>query len=294
MTTDWMREGVVIPRGGRGEPDSQRAWCPWVCEEPDGVFRMWYSGHDGTTSRIMEAVEGRSGTWARRGVAIDVGLAGDTDAYGVEAPSVVRTPSGYLMAYAGFDGETTRVHVATSPDGHRWEAQGPLLQRGDEDARAATNPCLLVTGERWWLFFSGYDGSQNSRRAAVLAAISDSGASWDRLGSVLEPASDELAVGNPCVLDLSGTFAMFYDSDDGTDVRIALATSRDGSSWNRRGTVLAPSGEGADGLSVHGASALRLEDRSWRMWYSGRPVGDTELAYEICSARSRGGVESAA
>jgi hypothetical protein len=48
------------------------------------------------------------------------------------------------------------------------------------------------TGARWWLFFSGYDGTSDSRRAEVLAAVSASGASWDRVGTVLEQS---LAVG---------------------------------------------------------------------------------------------------
>jgi hypothetical protein len=48
----------------------------------------------------------------RLGVAIDAGFAGDTDDYGVESPCVVKTPGGYLMAYAGFDGDVTRLHMA--------------------------------------------------------------------------------------------------------------------------------------------------------------------------------------
>ena len=77
---------------------------------------------------------------------------------------------------------------------------------------------------------------------------------------------------------------MFYASDDGHGVRVALATSADGLSWDRRGTVLAPSGEGPDGLSVHTPCALRLRDGSLRMWYSGLAVGDVDLAYRICAA----------
>jgi len=57
----------------------------------------------------------------------------------------------------------------------------------------------VITGERWWLFFSGYDGSNDNRRAAILAAISQSGASWDRVGTVLNPDEGELAVSHPCV-----------------------------------------------------------------------------------------------
>jgi len=280
-----VREGEVLLPEVSGEADSLRAWRPWVLEEDDGTLRMWYSGDDGTTSRILEAVQRGGGTWERLGVVIDAGFAGDSDEYGVESPCVVKTPGGYLMVYAGSDGDVTRLHMATSLDGQQWVAQGTIMQRGREDAAGASHPCLVMTGERWWLFFSGYDGSKDNRRAAVLAAVSQSGASWDRVGTVLEPAGEELAASHPCVLDISGTFRMFYASDDGQRVHIALATSDDGLSWDRRGTILAPSGEGPDGLTVHAPCVVRLHDGSLRMWYSGLAVGDTDLAYRICAAR---------
>jgi predicted GH43/DUF377 family glycosyl hydrolase len=280
-----VREGQALSPGVSGEADSLRALRPWVLEE-DGTLRMWYSGNDGTTWRILEAIQPGGGTWERVGVAIDAGFAGDSDNYGVESPCVVKTPGGYLMIYAGFDGDVARLHMATSPDGRQWVAQGTIMQRGREDAAGASHPCVVMTGERWWLFFSGYDGSNDNRRAAILAAISQSGASWDRVGTVLKPDEEELAVSHPCVLDVSGTFRMFYASDDGRRVEIALATSADGLSWDRRGTVLAPSGEGPDGLTVHAPCVVRLHDGSLRMWYSGLAVGDADLAYRICSARS--------
>ena len=43
--------------GVSGEADSVRALRPWVLEEDDGTLRMWYSGNDGTTWRILEAIQ---------------------------------------------------------------------------------------------------------------------------------------------------------------------------------------------------------------------------------------------
>jgi hypothetical protein len=287
LSVEWIREGEILPPGDSGEPDSLRAMRPWVLEA-EGALRMWYSGHDGTTWRILKAAQRIGGAWERLGVAIDAGFAGDSDQYGVESPCVVNTPSGYLMVYAGFDGDATRLHMATSLDGQQWVPQGTIMQRGREDALGASHPCLVMTGERRWLFFSGYDGSRNGRRAVVLAAVSPSGASWDRVGTVLEPGRGEVATSHPCVLQISRTFYMFYGSEDKQRVSIALATSADGVTWDRRGTTLAPSGEGPDGLSVHAPCVLRGKDGSLHMWYSGLPFGDTNLAYRICSARFEG------
>lgn len=134
---------------------------PWLLEE-GGAWRMWYPGHDGTTGRILAAIQRPGGSWERQGVAIDAGSAGDSDLYGVESPSVVHPAGGYLMAYAGFDGEATRLHMATSEDGRTWTPQGTIMQRGPQDALGASHPCLVRGAAGWWLFFSGYDGSKDS------------------------------------------------------------------------------------------------------------------------------------
>jgi predicted GH43/DUF377 family glycosyl hydrolase len=245
---------------------------------------MWYSGHDGTTGRILAAVQPPGGAWERLGVAIDAGFAGDSDQYGVQSPCVVHTPGGYLMTYAGFDGEVTRLHMATSEEGRSWTAQGTIMQRGADEAVGASHPCLVNTEAGWWLFFCGYDGSHHSRRAAILAAVSPTGASWDRVGVVLEPLTGELAVSHPCVIEMARTFYMFYASDDGDQVSIAMATSADGLSWHRHGTVLQASGDGEEEGGVHSPCVVRLHDGSLRMWYAALAGSDAALAYRICSA----------
>ena len=283
----WVRDGIVLAPGGEDEPDSLRQWRPWVLEENEGTLRMWYSGHDGTTWRILEAVQ-VGGAWKRLGVVIDAGFGGDTDDFGVQAPCVVRTPGGYLMAYAGFDGEVTRLHMASSPDGDVWEPLGTFLQRGAEDEAGASHPSLLQTGEGWWLFYSGYDGSDNGRRARVLAAVSGNGASWDRIGPVLEPLAEEVAAGHPCVIEHERRFHLFFASEDGEGVAIVRATSADGLAWERRGPALLPGAEGPDGLATHSPCVVRLRDGSLRMWYSALPAGDTAFEYRICAARHEG------
>jgi predicted GH43/DUF377 family glycosyl hydrolase len=281
---EWIREGAAFASRTPAEPDSLRALRPWVLEEAGHTLRMWYSGHDGTTGRILAAVRRPGGVWERVGVAIDAGFAGDSDRYGVESPSVVHTLGGYLMAYAGFDGEATRLHMATSDDGLRWTAQGTIMQRGPDEALGASHPCLLNTEAGWWLFYCGYDGSQDSRHAAILAAVSPTGASWDRVGTILEPVAGELAVSHPCVIEIARTFYMFYASDDGGTGSVAMATSADGLSWDRHGIVLPASDDGAEKGGVHSPCVVRLHDGSLRMWYAALAGGDAALAYQISSA----------
>ena len=185
---EWIREGEVSFPRTPGEPDSVRAWRPWVLEEADGTLRMWYTASDGTTSRILTAVRPPGGTWGRAAMAIDAGFAGDSDFYGAESPCVVKTPGVYLMVYGGFDGEVGRLHMATSEDSHRWDSQGTIMQRGPEDAGGPNHPRLLMTGERWWLFYTGV--CRLERRSALGArrgGLSD--------GSLLGPGRDGLGAG---------------------------------------------------------------------------------------------------
>lgn len=281
----WTRHRAVLTGSGPwAELDRLRSFRPSVLEADDGTLRMWYSGHDGSTGRILEAVQEPEQPWQRRGISIDAGSSGDSDAFGVEAPSVVRTPVGFLMAYAGSDGADTRLHMASSVDGHQWQAQGTFMQRGEPDAIGATHPCLVVTGERWWLFYSGYDGSDNGRRATILAAVSSNGASWDRVGPVVEPTRDEVAVSEPWVVVRHRQFTMFYVSEAGPRTAIDMATSGDGVSWDPRGTTLLPADVGDDCDLVRSPSAIHLNGGGLRLWYATHTAGDPADGYHLWSA----------
>lgn len=281
----WTRHRPVLPESGPwADLDHLRAFRPSVLEEDDGTLRMWYSGHDGSTGRILEAVQEPGQEWKRLGISIDAGASGESDAYGVEAPSVVRTPAGFLMAYAGSDGADTRLHMAASDDGHRWTAQGTFMQRGQPDAVGATHPCLLVTGEQWWLFYTGYDGSHDGRRARIMSAVSPNGASWDRVGPVLSPSPDELALSEPSVLIRQRHFTMLFVSDDGTRSTIDMATSADGVSWDRRGSTLRLGHRPHDSSRIRSPVAVRLHDGCLRLWYAARTTGDVADGCRLWSA----------
>jgi predicted GH43/DUF377 family glycosyl hydrolase len=146
----------------------------------------------------------------------------------------------------------------------------------------------LLVSVPFRLFYTGYPISGGGQRSVLVAAVSQTGASWDRVGAILEPEAGEVAVSHPCALEVSRTIYLFYASDVGGPIRIALASSSDGLSWDRRGTVLEPSGQGPDGSSVNTPCVVRLHDGSVGMWYAGIPIGDEELGYRICSARFPG------
>lgn len=295
---DWAKQGDVLPPAPAGGPDQLRAWQPWVLEEDDATLRMWYSGHDGTTSRILEAVQTPGQSWQRVGVAVDAGLAGDSDRYGVDAACVVKVDEGYVMVYGGFDGRDHSLHVATSVDGHRWSPDGAILS--GEAPLAGRTPSLLIGSDQWWLYYAApvdahpvdgsevSNGSRGPRRTEIRAAVSKPGGRWDPVGSVLEPERGEVTTSHPCVVEISRTLYMFYASENEQQSSVALATSADGIEWERRGIALSTTDDDPDTCAVTAPCVIRLRDGSLRMWYSRRPWGDDRLAYTIASAIFRG------
>ncbi|HEY8544218.1 MAG TPA: hypothetical protein VIL36_04190 [Acidimicrobiales bacterium] len=306
----WLRHRLVLPPAGPlSHLDWLRSFRPSVLEEDDGTLRMWYSAHDGERGRILEAVQdGSAAMWRRVALSIDGG-----GRQGVHSPSVVRTAGGYVMAYVDAGGTSARLHLATSEDGHRWEEQGPigaLDRQGQVDDGHAAHPSLVVTGENWWLFHTGHpgrngadgddgadahdgadgdaavghDGAPDHRRAAIMAAVSTDGTTWDSVGTVLAPQGTEVALSAPAVLVRRRRFTMVYVSDDGDRTVIDLATSGDGIDWDRRGTTLAQGPQaGAEG-GVHSPSTLRLRAGGLRLWYSTRTDADEADGCRMWSA----------
>lgn len=283
----WVRHRQLFPDSGPwSNLDRVRAFRPAVLEEPDGTLRMWYSGHDGEVGRILEAVHEPGQAWRRLGLSIDAGCTGTTDAHGVEAPSVVRTPTGFLMAYAGSDGTDTRLHMATSDDGHLWEAQGPFVVRGEADEAGeldVTHPCLVVTGDSWRLFYSVHDRASDGKRAEIMTAVSSDGVSWDRAGTVLAPSDDETALSEPSVLVRQRYFTMIFVCDDGSRTTLDLATSRDGVSWDRRGSTLRVERHHRKASRVRSPLALNLGNGGIRLWYALRTATDEPGRYRLWS-----------
>ncbi len=91
-----------------------------------------------------------------------------------------------------------------------------------------------------------------------------------------------------CVVEIAHRFQMFFASEHDERVSIALATSRDGVAWERRGVVLSASEEQPEALAVSTPCVLRLRDGSLHMWYAQRLLGDLQLAYRIRAAKVGG------
>jgi hypothetical protein len=123
----WTRQpgaagaGAVLAPGAAGDPDAMGAGQPSVLADGDGL-RMWYECFDGERWRICSAASADGVSWAKEGIALDVGAEGAADALGARNPVVVRRGAAFELWYQG-QGRTAphfRVFRATSPDGRAW------------------------------------------------------------------------------------------------------------------------------------------------------------------------------
>ncbi len=123
VTSDGLNftlEGRRLGPGTPGSYDAVYPTYPFVVRLPDGRWRMFYAGLDGSRSRILSAVSDDGLTFDRdAGVRVDVG--GPYDSIQAFAQSVRRLLDGnWEMLYSGQNSSTTRILRATSTDGFNW------------------------------------------------------------------------------------------------------------------------------------------------------------------------------
>lgn len=129
-------------------------------------------------------------------------------------------------------------------------------------------PAIIKRDGRFWMWY----GAQNQEgHDQIHLAFSHDGISWDRCESnPVIPAGEANHVNDPTVVEVDGTFYMYYSyAPTGEMDRIHLATSDDGMRWKPRGQVISPGPMGTwDSLKV-GRPSVIYEDGTFKLWYDG-------------------------
>jgi predicted GH43/DUF377 family glycosyl hydrolase len=125
-----------------------------------GTWFMWYSGRDGSTSRIGLATSPDGITWRKHpsNPVLDVGPAGAWDARYVEAPGVAFVNGVYYMLYTGRpEFSQQQIGLATSVDGIEWKKYpgNPVLAGapGWEGSNVGVSS-LIARGDTFHLWYS--------------------------------------------------------------------------------------------------------------------------------------------
>ena len=121
--TGFAKRGIVLGNGPPGSPDSVWARNPSVLLEPDGSYKMWYCGSDGSQSSILLATSPDGVAWTKQGVVLQTFTT-------VCAPFVLREGSTYHMWFQGGLAGGGAIYHAQSPDSLAWTVTGTALQPG--------------------------------------------------------------------------------------------------------------------------------------------------------------------
>ena len=144
-------------------------------------------------------------------------------------------------------------------------AANPVFEAAGEghwDVKIRERGWILRDGDRWRMWYTGYDGTRPGQKFLGLAESLD-GLKWTRFRDT--PVYQEHWVEDVCIIPHDGTLYMFAE---GAQDRAQLLTSRDGIVWTRSGQLevhlkngdLIPDGP-------YGTPAAWYEKGVWNLFY---------------------------
>ncbi|UCD13690.1 MAG: hypothetical protein JSW60_09055, partial [Thermoplasmatales archaeon] len=228
---NWTKEGVVLVKGNPGDYDSLLVKLPVVIKD-NGIYKMWYTGDDGSAERILYANSTDGINWSKQGLVMN-GTPGWSDQSDVACNTIIKETDGsYKMWYQGFDGSNWRIFYATSTNGMDWLKQGMVLNignPGDWDDTHITDAAVIKENDNLYrMWYNGHDGSSGYR---IFYTISNDEKNWNKQGLALnwgDPGElDDAGVSYCHILkDDDGFYKMWYGGNNGgPKVRIFYATS---------------------------------------------------------------------
>lgn len=146
---------------------------------------------------------------------------------------------------------------------------------GHWDVKIRERGWILRDGDRWQLWYTGYDGTREGVKSLGYATSSD-GLHWNRSGDA--PIYRESWVEDMCVLRVDGVYHMFAEGFQDQAQRL---TSPDGVHWTRAGTLDVRLTDGSPiPEGPYGTPTVWHENGVWNLFYERRDAG-------IWLARSR-------
>lgn len=286
LTADW---GDLRPITATPEPDGTQSY-----RSSDGVTVDLNGGKatvdvylnrrgpltievtDGATNALSRTATVDPEEWENHQVVIQTGTAsGGSDVDGCRDPSVLQIDGTYHMWYMGQNGTTLQINYCSSDDGITWTTPVTSLVPGDggstEDDQGVRAPSVMFENGEYVMWYEGDDGTNRE----ILRRTSPDGVTWSAPGSgpVISPGNvpphDTNSTAGGCILKTGDTYHFYYSGSDGTDLRIATATSSDGINWSNFSLSVDKSLEGyADAGRVFYPSVIR-DGSIFRMWYTG-------------------------
>lgn len=294
----WVKYGVIV---------RQEKMVPWlvtsagpccaVLTDDNNIARLYVTGRDALgRSRIglvnFDLERGRVLSISRDAV-LTLGERGAFDENGTSYPYIVRGDAGDLMYYTGW---VQGVQVPWYNDlgvalksGHEEIfhriSRSPLPLRSDSDFIGIGSTCVVREQSKWLMWYTRFErwGAPGEHRHFynIKHATSVDGVSWKQSeGACIDFSSNqEFAIAKPCVLNIEGTYFMWY-THRGSHYMPGLAVSDDGASWERIddcvGISLSDSGWDSEMLCY---PFVMQRGNDLFMFYNGNGYGASGLGY---------------
>ena len=263
--------------------DGMDVAAPVVSREA-GRWQLWFSQRDATEWTLGHAESSDGSHWRDAGRIEDL----SEWAWSSEEPpgvALLSAPNGSFRV----EGENWGLVDNTAFPGstffaadYGWRA---LMvtdhQLGDGDVGSASNGGVRVDSVLLdstdppsglaWLTVTSSGGVERIAAASVEEDYSLTPVDGPLAGAIFEGTTgfDRDGAASPVVYFDGTIHHLFYAGRRGRKTAVGHATSPDGLSWTRQGSVLAPGNEGTfDALVVEPGSIQPLEDGSIRLWYS--------------------------
>lgn len=280
---------MVVDRNIEGTYDVVNIAGPAVIKD-GSTYKMWYSGYDGTSWRILYADSSDGLTWANHQMVIDKNTEGVYDTDSAHVPYVIKEGSLYKMWYSGRDSTTWRGLYAESLNGTTWSGHQMVVdvnQEGTYDVNHALTPTVIKDGSVYKMWYMAF-GAAAWR---ILYATSSNGTSWSNYQMVMDlgPGGgyDDAQLYSGHVFKEGTTYKHWYGGHDGTNIRIMYADSNNGTTWSNRQLVLDIGLEGINDATSCYYPGMISEDGVYKLWYTGSDGSNTRILY----AKSFNGID---
>lgn len=252
---EFRRLGHVFQPAGNRPWAHSHAANPFAVPDGDGHLEVYFATRDDANRSHIASISLRRGASGFAVVGeprleLEPGPDGAFDEHGVSMGSVVDVGGDRFLFYLGWqlqDDVPWRNTIGLAIRRHgapRFEKIGerPILGLSDVDPHSVSYP--TVTADDGWVMWYGtnlrWGATPDSMEHAIRRAVSDDGLNWvpdDELAVDIDRGSGEFAIARPAVIRRGDSMVMAFGSrrrDVAQPYRIAIVTSEDGRTWQRR------------------------------------------------------------
>lgn len=305
----WQKRGLIFAPNHHTDWMISHAQMPVVDVVDQSTTRIYFSTRDDRVrSRIGYVDVDRTNPQNVLHVSgeplLPLGALGTFDDNGMTPSCLVEYDGRKYLYYIGWNPQVTvsyrlAIGLAVSQDGgrtYRRYAQGPILDRNEDDPFFVTTPWVMLDGGLWRMWYTSCTGWQMidgkpEPSYHVKYAESDDGIHWRRTGIVcIDYDEFTQAIARPSVFVEDGVYKMLYSyrqtagyrTDPARAYRLGYAESADGIHWERRDDEvgITRSEAGWDSQMIAYGSVYRVGDRRL-LFYNGNGFGRSGIGYAV-------------